>query len=361
MGLVKPPSSPRGTKNAEFPVRSSKRECFFILRNRDVHLWYTIVVAGILMSRETIPARSLGVVMSNMKRLLFAILSVFFYCAFVIPDAEFGALLEAAKKGNADARLKVGVMYFEGEGVSKNKEEAARWLRLAAGQGNAEAQSKLGWMYMYGEGVQKNEAEAFRWTRSAAEQGNAKAQCNLSLLYEDGLGVPVDESQAMIWLKKSAEQGYVWAQYNLGLSDTSLFGTDLTQAESEKWLRLAADQLIRLAAEESDPKAMFYLGKLYSMGRGVARDPAKAKSLWIRAAEHGWVEAQFHVGAMYDNGVIIEKNTKEAYFWFSLAASGGDEVAKLSVGRLAESLTAADLKALQQRVREWKPKTKTDR
>ena len=70
-----------------------------------------------------------------------------------------------------------------------------------AEQGDAEAQFQLGSLYYRGEGVvlDYNEApllEAVKWWRKAAEQGHAKAQNNLGAMYYNGEGVPQDGKEA---------------------------------------------------------------------------------------------------------------------------------------------------------------------
>ena len=55
------------------------------------------------------------------------------------------------------------------------------WRPLAE-QGNALAQSALGLMYYEGRGVTRDYLEAVEWYRKAAEQGNAWAQNNLGVM-----------------------------------------------------------------------------------------------------------------------------------------------------------------------------------
>ncbi len=89
-------------------------------------------------------------------------------------------LQSLAEQGNAVAENDLGLLYFKGEGVSKDSAEAVRWLRKAADQGYANAQSNLGIMYAKGEGVSKDSAEAVKWWRKAADQGDALAQKQLA-------------------------------------------------------------------------------------------------------------------------------------------------------------------------------------
>jgi len=98
----------------------------------------------------------------------------------------------------------LGAMYYNGDGVSKNLTEAARWYELAAAQGNVEAQFNLGVMFYNGEGISKNDNIAAKWYRLAAEQGYADAQYNLGFLYSVGHGVPQDSAYALMWVNIAA-------------------------------------------------------------------------------------------------------------------------------------------------------------
>ena len=70
-----------------------------------------------------------------------------------------------------------------------------------------EAQFKLGIMYYDGEGVTRDYQQAFTWFKRAADQGHADAQALLGMLYYKGEGVPQDYNQAALWLQKAIDQG----------------------------------------------------------------------------------------------------------------------------------------------------------
>jgi TPR repeat protein len=55
---------------------------------------------------------------------------------------------ECAVKGNAVAQTNLGLMYFNGQGVTKSLSEAQRYFKLAADQGYAEGLLRLGQMYL---------------------------------------------------------------------------------------------------------------------------------------------------------------------------------------------------------------------
>ena len=57
----------------------------------------------------------------------------------------------------------LGLLYYHGEGVSKDFNEAFKWFGKAAEQGDAEGQFRLGAMYANGEGVAKDYVTAYKW------------------------------------------------------------------------------------------------------------------------------------------------------------------------------------------------------
>jgi len=93
----------------------------------------------------------------------------------------------------------LGTFYFDGKGVRKDHQEAARWFRAAAEQGFPAAENNLAFLYFTGEGVVQDYREAFKWMSRAAEQGYAQAQINLRDLYVEGKGVSLDYVTAYMW------------------------------------------------------------------------------------------------------------------------------------------------------------------
>lgn len=55
----------------------------------------------------------------------------------------FATWRNVAGRGNADAQLRVGLLYERGEGVGQDMIEAYRWLKLAANQGHPKAVAEL--------------------------------------------------------------------------------------------------------------------------------------------------------------------------------------------------------------------------
>lgn len=89
--------------------------------------------------------------------------------------AALNELIPLAEKGDASARFYLGVMYYKGQGVPQDYEEAAKWFLKAADQGEAFAPFNLGLMYYKGKGVPQDYVKAHMWFNLAAAQGDEKA------------------------------------------------------------------------------------------------------------------------------------------------------------------------------------------
>ena len=89
---------------------------------------------------------------------------------------------------------------------------------------------------------------------------------------------------------------------------------------------------LRVRAEAGDAEALYNLGLMYAIGRGVPQDDAEAARWYRLAADQGYASAQHHLGTMYDTGTTVPQDYAEAVRWYRLAADQGDATAQLSLG-----------------------------
>lgn len=204
--------------------------------------------------------------------------------------------------------------------------DAFRFYGGAANQGNAAAQAKLGFMYAQGLGVTKDDGEAVQWYRKSAEQGNVFGQYNLGFLFESGRGVTKDHVEAVQWYRKSAEQGFAGAQANLGRMYE--YGRGITKDDVE------AVQWYRRAVAQGNAYAQNSLGRMYQSGRGVAIfDDVEAVQWYRKSAAQGNSDAQYNLGFMYEQGRGVAKDDVEAVEWYRRAAAQGQITAQNSLRR----------------------------
>ena len=219
------------------------------------------------------------------------------------------SLQKEAKKGDVHAQYNLGLMYYKGEDIEKNYEQAVHWWSEAAEQGHSSSQFKLGLMYRKGENIEKNYKKALQWFDEAATQGNASAQSNLGWMYYKGEGIKKNYKQAAHWWSKAAEQDHSKSQFNLGL--------------------------------------------MYYSGEGVLENYGQAADWWHRAAERGEVEAQSNLGNMYYIGEGIEQNLSMAYGLYLLAVQGENQKAKNNLLMIKPTLTTEQISEGQKIAREW--------
>jgi TPR repeat protein len=93
------------------------------------------------------------------------------------PAKAVECLTRAAGQGNDYARVILGEMLLEGNGVPADWPTGVEWIRKSAHAGFFPAQFRLGIIYLVGDsGTPKNEVEALAWFILAAEAGSKPAQ-----------------------------------------------------------------------------------------------------------------------------------------------------------------------------------------
>jgi len=153
-----------------------------------------------------------------MKKTALITICLFCFVNFAWAETDIKELIKKAESGNTEAQIKLGQMYLDGQGFTKNYAEAIKWIGKAAEQGIAKAQHMLGGIYFIGgPGVPKNYVEAMKWYRKAADQGDSEAQVKLAIMYSNGQGVAENNLEAMKWYRKAAEDGNSFAQFYLGI------------------------------------------------------------------------------------------------------------------------------------------------
>ena len=82
------------------------------------------------------------------------------------------------RQGDAEAQYWLGAVFDDRSrwnGDAHDACEAVKWFRRAANQGYAEAQYDLGLIYFNGRGVTRDNGEAAKWFLKSAEQGHENA------------------------------------------------------------------------------------------------------------------------------------------------------------------------------------------
>lgn len=120
------------------------------------------------------------------------------------------AWMEAAFRfGNdSDAAHDLALIYEYGRhGIEVDVVAAAEWFECAAKQGNIESMVELGLCYELGCGVEQSDEEALDWYTKAANLGHATAKFSVGEIFEEARGVPQSDEEACIWYYRAALVG----------------------------------------------------------------------------------------------------------------------------------------------------------
>ncbi len=89
--------------------------------------------------------------------------------------AEFDELTFNAQTGDADSQNRLGEMYYYGDEIEQDLDQAIYWFKEAAKQKHADAMYNLGVCFINGEGVDRNENTGLGFVRQAAKLGSKAA------------------------------------------------------------------------------------------------------------------------------------------------------------------------------------------
>ena len=259
-----------------------------------------------------------------------------------------------AEQGEAQAQKDLGIMYYNGRGVSQDYKEAFKWYTKAAKQGNANAFSNLGALYANGQGTKVNFKEAIKWFKLAVENGDAQAQKNLEIveklekqrIEEERIAAKGDadelfelgwkyrnenEGKAIKWYKLSAKKGNYDAQVNL---------TNIANVAYDDEDYKTALGIYEVLAGAGVKDSQFRLGLMYHLGKGTEVSKKDAVIWYEKASEQGEGSASHNLGVIYEN----DNNLVEAERWYQIAVKQGED-SKAGLENIKKLRTAEKEKA----------------
>ena len=95
-----------------------------------------------------------------------------------------------------------------------------------------------------------------------------------------------------------------------------------------------AREWITKASTAGSTSATHALGFIHFNGRGVAKDPAKARQHFEAAAARGMAPAMAALGSMHEDGEGVPRDYAKAREWFEKAAAKGNDEGMTALGRL---------------------------
>jgi len=293
------------------------------------------------------------------------------------PSEVFSWYQKAAKKGLAEAMLKVAQFLADGVGVPHDNKEALRWALKAqtagaknttvlihkivaaitkkADKGDAQSQYLLSEMLMQGMGVEKDTTQAIKWAQKAAELGQAEAQ----LIMAKHLMTEGKTSEAINWAKKASQQGLIPAGYAYA---AMLANTSVNEAQARdtwRWLYHGAQHEDKealynlstclmhqlLALPKNDVNVENWLSSSARAGLTAAQNDlgiylllskkdVRNATKWLNVAAADDYRAQFNLGLIYARGDGISPDDEQAMRWWKQSEKNGGSQANLMLGMM---------------------------
>ena len=238
-----------------------------------------------------------------------------------------------SENDNANGQYGLSLIYFNGEIIEKNLNEAFRLMKLAATKFSKVDQNELdkkfpilnhsmemlGYFYAQGVGTEKNLHESYNWNKKAADNGSAYAIRTLINMYYFGEGVDQNYKKAFEYSKilVSLEDNKDPETFlDLGRLYLRGEGTEVNMGEGFKWVKLAADK--------GSSEASYMLWSMYFYGEGTEQSDSNGIKYLQFAADNDYVESYRALGAHYYEGIGVEKNLDKSFNWFEKSAKSGD-------------------------------------
>ena len=217
------------------------------------------------------------------------------------PEAV-GAFEKAASAGATLAYYRLASIYGGGKfKVEKNMGKALEYYKKGASKGDIACLDHLGDLFAEGgEGIEKNAPMAVGYYQAGLKiaQGSPETRqaiaSKLQKFYEAGVGLPKDREGAIkAW---EAIEPLVESP-STALPQLYLFKAEKAEKsdEAEEAIKYYKKAAKSLAANVSNPEAVYLLSVLYAEGKGVSQDVGKAKELLNEAASGGSLAAKFEV------------------------------------------------------------------
>jgi uncharacterized protein len=161
----------------------------------------------------------------------------------------------------------------------KQFSQAAELYRKACDGGERKGCHDLGLMYYRGEGMTKDLNRAAGLFKRACDAGGSGGCQDLGLMYSRGEGVVKDLNRAAGLFKRACDAGIAPGCTDLGLM--------YYKGEGEAKDLLHAADLFKRACDAGGSGGCLNLGSMYSRGEGVSMDRNRAADLFKKACDFG--------------------------------------------------------------------------
>lgn len=221
----------------------------------------------------------------------------------------------ALEFGDRSIYFKVGKVY-EDEGLIN---QAVSIYNQGHKDGNLKCTQRLGIMYYNGEGVEKDLEKSMEYMEIAAAKKESHAMYVLAVAYYR-LNKFGDKTSDIVkgLLKEAYELGSPYAADYLAciMINELNEGKDINKSELAIYIKFGVENELK--------ESIFKYGYIYEKGIGIEQNYEKAYYYYTLAAETKYIKSMIKLGDWYKNGIFLSRNIDLAIKWYEKAANEGD-------------------------------------
>lgn len=216
------------------------------------------------------------------------------------PGKGFALMLQLAKSTQPDdrhlipaAQFNLGRAFFQGIGIKKSDEEAARWWSLSTNSDKdpAAIRSMNTMALLHSRPEHLNKDRAFYWHTQAAERGHPESMAALGLFYLEGNSCKQDKEASLKWLKMSVETGSI---YGTGLLTYYYYTNKMYSKAVETAKKICELEMTPMGMASSRGELLclvtrgicttyFIYARCMQLGQGIHKDVEKADTWYEKA------------------------------------------------------------------------------
>jgi len=134
---------------------------------------------------------------------------------------------------NPNSSYAIAEKLYRGVDGPQNRTRAAFFYKKAAELGHIQAMNNIGVVYADGDGISRNDNLAMEWFKKSAQLGNSEAMYNLALGYH--FSDVRNPEKAITWVTQAAEKEYRPAYMLIGWMTTTGAGTTASRVKAIRW------------------------------------------------------------------------------------------------------------------------------
>ncbi len=265
-------------------------------------------------------------------------------------DKAFKLFQEAAKHAHVRATVFLGICYFEGKGVRRNRVKAFKYWKSVE-ESHPYALYYMGRCYEAGSGVEQHSLMAIDCYRRSASKGCVVAYRELGYCYLQGRGVGRNKNSAILHFQKAADKGDLPSLHWLGwraqvkgqaILATKYFALAAAKGHEESCLAYAqalqngkgctvnhelAERYIDFAAQRGNKKAIECKNEIWENKKSACL--LELRKYWLHCLEQNQNDLSFiplGLAYFYGYGLLKYPDQAEKYLRCALNPQLRDKI-----------------------------------